>query len=77
MIKVEVLKKLMHPNAAVVPFRRSGAAIGCHSSSVRQRAEMLQQPAELRMGPGAAGFEGRHRLTLLLGPLGQSASCKM
>jgi hypothetical protein len=38
-----MLYKLTHPNAAVVPFRRSRAAIERRSSSVRQRAELLQQ----------------------------------
>jgi hypothetical protein len=40
-----MLYQLTHPHATVVPFRRSGAAIQRRSSSVRQRAELLQQPA--------------------------------
>jgi hypothetical protein len=40
-----MLYKLTHPNATVVPFRRSPAAYQRHNNSVRQRAEMLQRSA--------------------------------
>lgn len=42
---LSMLKKLTHPDAVAVPFRRSPAAVQCRYSNMRQRAAGLQQPA--------------------------------